>query len=374
VATAARIVFAGLVVLVAGCSARVDLGGRCGPADGGVVAETSGGSTGSGGAARGGGPGEAGATGNGGAVGASGGAPGEAGAMGSGGALSASGGAPGEAGAMGSGGALSASGGAPGEAGAVGSGGGTGGSPASGGTLGSGGAASGGAGPMGGRAGAVGLCDDNLKDGDETDVDCGGSCPPCSFRQACLVDVDCSATAPGCDQSLGGCACDAYAMICVSSHCVDRWKDSSESDVDCGGECPGCGPGRACYFDSDCSLNAAGCAQCTCDANTFTCVIDHCYDHKQNYNETDVDCGGSQCLGCALGQHCGYDTDCASRACDGVSGQCVTDPCADHRTDGTESDQDCGGSTCARCAVGKNCNVNSDCQPGHLCNALHECQ
>jgi hypothetical protein len=34
-------------------------------------------------------------------------------------------------------------------------------------------------------------CTDGTKNGDETDVDCGGSCPPCASGNACLVDADC---------------------------------------------------------------------------------------------------------------------------------------------------------------------------------------
>ena len=35
-------------------------------------------------------------------------------------------------------------------------------------------------------------CDDGVADGDETDVDCGGSaCPSCTQGQACLSDPDC---------------------------------------------------------------------------------------------------------------------------------------------------------------------------------------
>ena len=43
--------------------------------------------------------------------------------------------------------------------------------------------------------GLVGLgycsCSDGIKNGDETDVDCGGSCPPCEDVKSCLVNSDC---------------------------------------------------------------------------------------------------------------------------------------------------------------------------------------
>ncbi|CAF1407411.1 unnamed protein product [Adineta steineri] len=35
-------------------------------------------------------------------------------------------------------------------------------------------------------------CFDGIMDGDETDIDCGGSCPACAAHQMCKVDQDCS--------------------------------------------------------------------------------------------------------------------------------------------------------------------------------------
>ena len=34
--------------------------------------------------------------------------------------------------------------------------------------------------------------------------------------------------------------------------CVNGVKDGDESDVDCGGGCPGCGTGQLCSLDEDC--------------------------------------------------------------------------------------------------------------------------
>ncbi len=68
------------------------------------------------------------------------------------------------------------------------------------------------------------------------------------------------------------------------------------------------------------------------------------------------------------------DSDCSSNACDAQSLTCVSSQCADHRQDGSETDVDCGGSSCTFCAVGKKCLVNFDCQSGHICNASKVCQ
>jgi hypothetical protein len=220
-------------------------------------------------------------------------------------------------------------------------------------------------------------CDDNLLDGDETDVDCGGSCAPCGLGQRCHVSAECG-TWPGCDPVLG-CACDEVTQACVYDHCADERQDEGETAVDCGGgECAGCGPQKPCVLDSDCSRTLPGCdpthGGCTCDVPSRTCVYSHCYDHKSNADETGVDCGGS-CTPCALGVACQYDGDCASNACDAMSGACVSNQCADHRLDGDETDVDCGGGTCLACALGKKCKYNSDCQTSfcttgtpHLCD------
>lgn len=54
---------------------------------------------------------------------------------------------------------------------------------------------SGGASPDGGSSGAPPLptCDDGVKNGDETDADCGGpECMPCQNAQGCREDTDCA--------------------------------------------------------------------------------------------------------------------------------------------------------------------------------------
>jgi hypothetical protein len=47
-----------------------------------------------------------------------------------------------------------------------------------------------------------------------------------------------------------------------------------------------------------------------------------CTDDKQNGLETDIDCGGGACRRCATGQRCLAANDCASGAC--MDEQCVT--------------------------------------------------
>ena len=82
-----------------------------------------------------------------------------------------------------------------------------------------------------------------------------------------------------------------------------------------------------------------------------------CGDGVQNGNETDVDCGGPTCAKCADGKRCATATDCASGVCTG--GVCVAPPPAC-------SADVCGQQHgCPACANGKTCASGADCASGH---------
>jgi hypothetical protein len=64
-------------------------------------------------------------------------------------------------------------------------------------------------------------CSDNAKNGSETDIDCGGSCPPCATGKACLVGGDCvSGNCQGqlCQPTCGERACSSDST-CASFGC-----------------------------------------------------------------------------------------------------------------------------------------------------------
>jgi hypothetical protein len=170
----------------------------------------------------------------------------------------------------------------------------------------------------------------------------GGKCDGQGRCVACLVTADCPL----------GQTCNSNRE-CVGEAC---------SDVHCGGACPACA-GQTCANGNDCASKA-------CEPVTLLCVVDtQCADTRQDGNETDTDCGGGLCPGCALGKACLGNADCASFACDAVSLTCIADACSDHRMDSDESDVDCGGAdaSCKRCSVGQQCNSNVDCMGGHFC-------
>lgn len=84
-----------------------------------------------------------------------------------------------------------------------------------------------------------------------------------------------------------------------------------------------------------------------------------CTDMLANGNETDVDCGGPDCMACGVGLACNMPSDCASMLC---STQCLPGAgCTDLTMNGMETDVDCGGLECSGCMVGDMCMFDSDC-------------
>lgn len=148
----------------------------------------------------------------------------------------------------------------------------------------------------------------------------------------------------------------------VPGSCTNNAKDSSETDIDCGGVCPRCTEvGDSCSTSDDCALTL----YC---ASTKTCQYPTCRDDVVNGNESDTDCGGNSCDECDLGDKCKTNSDCTSNYCDASTKTCKEpDQCHNNKLDpGKESDIDCGGS-CSKCTEGKNCDLASDCAGGLAC-------
>jgi hypothetical protein len=146
---------------------------------------------------------------------------------------------------------------------------------------------------------AASTCTDGQRDGDETDVDCGGTCAPCANARACGIDQDCLSD-----------DCDALERVCLPASCIDQKRDGDETDVDCGGPaCAGCYVGKMCLVDRDCATGTCG--------PTGLCGGNACADRRQDGTESDVDCGGIDCPPCRVGQMCESSFDCASgHTCD----------------------------------------------------------
>ena len=114
----------------------------------------------------------------------------------------------------------------------------------------------------GGRC-AEPTCDDGSRNGEETDVDCGGpTCEPCDDGERCEEDGDCLA-----DRRCASGEGDAPG-VCRPIACDNGVRDGSETAVDCGGSCDRCGIGASCEVDSDCESERCleeTCVEATCD-------------------------------------------------------------------------------------------------------------
>jgi len=150
-------------------------------------------------------------------------------------------------------------------------------------------------------------CADGMKDGTETDVDCGGSCgATCTLGLTCATGLDCVS---------GVCS----GLKCASPACDDGVKNGGESDVDCGGPClTKCPAGKTCSNNADCLGGLCSGAVC----------LPTCVDGAKNGAETGIDCGGPQCPSCAMGVPCATAADCAT-------GNCVDGVCCDTACSGT---------------------------------------
>jgi len=107
-------------------------------------------------------------------------------------------------------------------------------------------------------------CTDTVKNGMETDLNCGGTCTQkCGTGQGCLVPGDCQ----------NG-VCPAASHQCAAPMCGDGVKNGTETDLDCGGSCTmHCATGQGCVVNNDCV--SGSCMAMKCAANG--CVGGACW-------------------------------------------------------------------------------------------------
>jgi hypothetical protein len=130
-------------------------------------------------------------------------------------------------------------------------------------------------------------CQDQLKNQDESDIDCGGSCSLCSDGHTCNSALDC------------------VSMACVAGTCVST----------------------SCLVDADCAMLTSACSLGVCDPQSFLCkaMAEHegesCDDGRLCTLAAtcqDGSCSATEEVDCS-----GFDSACTHGDCDPQTGACL---------------------------------------------------
>jgi hypothetical protein len=169
-------------------------------------------------------------------------------------------------------------------------------------------------------------CTDNMPNGQETALDCGGpQCNPCGDGATCAVGTDCLSKV---------CAND---LTCAAATCSDGVTNGDETDMDCGGGCAiRCADSKLCEQPEDCMSGVCG-----GEGPAPVCLPPTCIDGVTNGTEVAPDCG-PDCEGkCDVGEPCTAPGQCGSQVC--TEGFCAEPACNDGVHNGSEMGIDCGG-------------------------------
>jgi hypothetical protein len=162
-------------------------------------------------------------------------------------------------------------------------------------------------------------CDNGEKDTGEADIDCGGICSiKCEIGDKCIFNSDC----------ITG-LCNQSTKLCRGATCFDLIKDGGETDIDCGGNCSTkCEEGKSCLNNSDCRSNICinTTNKCGKDLNCENKKKD------VSTGETDIDCGGrcppcGENKNCEKASDCAFGLSCLDGACQRTTGEeNITEP------------------------------------------------
>ncbi|MEM9888707.1 MAG: fibronectin type III domain-containing protein [Bacteroidota bacterium] len=208
------------------------------------------------------------------------------------------------------------------------------------------------------QGGGVPTCNDGIQNGDETGLDCGGSCPPCQAEPTCddgiqngdETGVDCGGSCPPCMMETCDTPTGLFETNNTGSEITLNWAAvASATNYSVQGRQEGTNPWR---LNTNSSTNSVTLtnnivngvtyewrvkAVCDGEESPYSEIASFtagnggneptCDDGIQNGDETGVDCGGS-CPPCG-----------------------VAPPCDDGIQNGDETGVDCGGSDCPPCVV-----------------------
>jgi hypothetical protein len=222
-------------------------------------------------------------------------------------------------------------------------------------------------------------CDDGVKNGAETDIDCGGSCASCALGDACALAADCTSgfcvdgacvecvaptDCPGTDAECSARSC--TANVCGVSFAARGTPLAAQTDRDClRAVCDGAGGSEIIHDNDDLPIDGDLCTTVVCTDGTpsnptvdpddrSACTVDAC-DPATGVSNTPIDTSDE--VACTV-DTCDADTGAVTHtprdtACDdGVA--CTVDTC--------DATRDCRATPSdARCPSGSFCDATRDC-------------
>jgi hypothetical protein len=150
-------------------------------------------------------------------------------------------------------------------------------------------------------------CYNTVQDCTETDVNCGGACAvmgrTCAVGKGCLVNTDCNPVTSG--------VCGADKK-CAMATCNDGVRNGGETGVDCGGPCAGLTPPQLCPPGDLCET-AIDCISGVCNSGS-ECGPLRSNGNQCNYVNGAPSCASNCCKNgyCAA---CTMPGDCTSGKC-----------------------------------------------------------
>ncbi|MDI3291955.1 hypothetical protein [Polyangium sp. 15x6] len=167
------------------------------------------------------------------------------------------------------------------------------------------------------------------------DANAPSVCTPKAAGDACEDTKICNATGQ-CVECIDNAQCGGgYCFQDACASCDDNTKNGDETDVDCGGtHCGLCDQGKTCVAGADCTSTFCAdgvCCDAACDGACLSCgvagAIGECnaipkYAEDPSYGMGEAclasegeECSGAGTCGKAVGQECMTNTDCATLNC-----------------------------------------------------------